>query len=193
MNEISRRELLRLSALASGAALLARPTPCSTFLPGLAFADTKPSMTFPTAPRERLAVATWPFRAEITSATNEYRDRMKPGMDLERNGKMDWFFREWVYGTEMPSYRMEYSLAPEAGGKYMFTAKVSQSGVSQSFVMAVPIYFDFDGHVMRAGAVALHGNTTSDEIKVRLPKKPKRVLLNANQDVLAAGSVAKEM
>ena len=83
MNEISRRELLRLSAFASGAALLARPVPCSIFSPGLAFADTKPSMTFPTAPRERLAVATWPFRAEITSATNEYRDRMKPGMDLK--------------------------------------------------------------------------------------------------------------
>ena len=131
--------------------------------------------------------------ASTESFKSVVEKHMKPGMDLERNGKMDWFFREWVYGTEMPSYRMEYSLAPEAGGKYMFTAKVSQSGVSQSFVMAVPIYFDFDGHVMRAGAVALHGNTTSDEIKVRLPKKPKRVLLNANQDVLAAGSVAKEM
>ena len=77
---------------------------------------------------------------------------MKPSLDLERNGKMDWFFREWVYGTEMPSYRMEYSLAPEDDGKYMFTAKVTQSGVSPSFAMGVPIYFDFDGHVMRAGS-----------------------------------------
>jgi hypothetical protein len=118
---------------------------------------------------------------------------MKPSLDLERNGKMDWFFREWVYGTEVPSYRMEYSLAPEPDGKFMFTAKVTQSGVSSRFVMGVPIYFDFDGHVVRAGAVALLGNMTSNEVKLRLPKKPKRVLLNANHDVLAAETVVKEM
>ena len=118
---------------------------------------------------------------------------MQPGLDLERNGKMDWFFREWVYGTELPSYRMEYALAPEADGRFMFTAKITQSGVSSRFVMGVPIYFDFDGHVVRAGEVALLGNQTSNEVKLRLPKKPKRVLLNANHDVLAAESTVKEI
>ena len=118
---------------------------------------------------------------------------MKPALDLEKNGKMDWFFREWVYGTEVPSYRMDYSLAPEPGGKFMFTAKVTQSGVSDRFLMGVPIYFDFDGHIMRAGSVALLGNMTSSEVKLRLPKKPKRVLLNAMHDVLASEAVVKEM
>jgi hypothetical protein len=118
---------------------------------------------------------------------------MKPSLDLERNGKMDWFFNQWVYGTEVPSYRMEYSLAPEPDGKFLFTAKVTQSGVSSRFVMGVPIYFDFDGHVVRAGSVALLGNMTSNEFKLRLPKKPKHVLLNANHDVLAVESVVKEM
>ncbi len=118
---------------------------------------------------------------------------MKPSLDLERNGKMDWFFREWVYGTEIPSYRMEYSLAPDSDGKVLFTAKVTQSGVSSRFTMSVPIYFDFDGHIMRAGSVPLLGNMTSNEVKLRLPKKPKHVLLNANHDVLAVESIAKEM
>lgn len=118
---------------------------------------------------------------------------MKPALDLERNGKMDWFFREWVYGTELPSYHMDYSLTPESGGRYLFTAKITQSGVSSRFVMGVPIYFDFDGHVVRAGSVTLLGNQTSNEVKLRLPKKPKRVLLNANHDVLAAETVVKEV
>ncbi|HLK32820.1 MAG TPA: sugar phosphate isomerase/epimerase family protein [Terriglobales bacterium] len=39
-------------------------------------------MAFPTAPRERIAVASWPFRFWIDSPTNEYRDRSKPGMTL---------------------------------------------------------------------------------------------------------------
>jgi len=131
--------------------------------------------------------------ASTESFKSVVEKHMKPSIDLERNGKMNWFFNEWVYGTEVPSYRMEYSLAPEPGGKTMFTAKVTQSGVSSRFVMGVPIYFDFDGHVVRAGAVALLGNMTSNEVKIRLPKKPKRVLLNANHDVLAAEIVVKEM
>ena len=131
--------------------------------------------------------------ASTESFQSVVEKHMKPSIDLEGNGKMDWFFREWVYGSEIPSYRMEYSLAPEAEGKYMFTAKVTQSGVSSAFAMAVPLYFDIDGHVLRAGAVVLHGNQTSNEVKLRLPKKPKHVLLNANHDVLATEVVVKEM
>jgi hypothetical protein len=74
---------------------------------------------------------------------------MKPAMDIERNGRMDWFFREWVYGTEIPSYHMDYTIASERDGKYLFTGKVTQSGVSQDFLMSVPVYFDFDGNPVR--------------------------------------------
>ena len=38
---------------------------------------------FAEAARERLAVASWPFRAEIDSDFNEYRDRQKAGIDLK--------------------------------------------------------------------------------------------------------------
>jgi hypothetical protein len=131
--------------------------------------------------------------ASTESFKSVVEKHMKPSLDLERNGKMDWFFREWVYGSEIPSYRMEYSLAPEPDGKYLFKAKVTQSGVSPKFVMGVPLYFDFDGHVMVAGSVALLGDSTSNEVKIRLPKKPKHVLLNANHDVLAAEVVVKEV
>jgi hypothetical protein len=131
--------------------------------------------------------------ASTESFKSVVEKHMKPSLDLEHNGKIDWFFRQWVYGTEVPSYRMDYSLAPDADGKFLFTAKVTQSGVSSRFVMGVPIYFDFDGRVMRAGEVALRGNMTSTEVKIRLPKKPKRVLLNANHDVLAAETTVKVM
>jgi len=83
MNKISRRELLRSSAVACGAALTAGSAAnWSIFAPASAFAQNKPSMNFPTAPRDRLAVASWPFRAEIVSPTNDYYDKSKPGVDL---------------------------------------------------------------------------------------------------------------
>jgi len=86
MNKISRRELLRSSAIACGAALTTGSASWQLFAPALAHAQTKPSMVFPTAARERLSVASWPFRAEIVSPTNEYHDKGKPGLDL----------RDWV-------------------------------------------------------------------------------------------------
>ena len=114
---------------------------------------------------------------------------MRKDMDLEGNGRADWFFREWVYGTDIPSYRMEYSLTPADQGKLTLAGKITQSGVSAGFHMRVPIYVDFDGSLSRLGSVGLTGNETSPEFKVILPKKPKRILLNAHHDVLANESV----
>ena len=41
-----------------------------------------PGLEFPDNPRDRLAVASWPFHAYIDSPTNDLRDKKLPGMDL---------------------------------------------------------------------------------------------------------------
>lgn len=41
-----------------------------------------PSLKFPTAPKDRISVATWPFRAFIEGPFNHDRDASKPGFDL---------------------------------------------------------------------------------------------------------------
>ena len=84
---------------------------------------------------------------------------------------------------------MEYSLTPADQGKLTLSGKITQSGVSAGFHMRVPLYVDFDGSLSRLGSVGLTGNETSPEFKVILPKKPKRILLNAHHDVLANESV----
>src|SRR6266545_3041382 len=112
-------------------------------------------------------------------------------MDLTGNKTMDWFFLQWVYGTEIPRYRLDYTLTPQDGGKCLLTFKITQSDVSQGFKMPVPIYLELDGSkIVRLGDVKMFGSSTSDEIKVTLPQKPKRVLINANYDVLASESVS---
>jgi aminopeptidase N len=118
---------------------------------------------------------------------------IKPGMDLDGSHNMGWFTREWIYGTDLPKYRVEYSMKPSADGKVRFAGKITQSDVSADFVMRVPIYLDFDGKVIRAGSTVLRGNMTTPEILLNLPKKPKRVLLSANHDVLAAEAIVKEI
>lgn len=46
-------------------------------------APREPSLDFPTAPHDRLAVTSYPFREFIESPTNRERDPQKPGMDLK--------------------------------------------------------------------------------------------------------------
>ncbi len=113
---------------------------------------------------------------------------MTPQMDLDGNKRMDWFFMEWVYGTDIPRYRLDYTLTPQPDGKTLLTATVTQSEVSPGFKMAVPIYLDFDGKLTRLGAANIAGNSTTPEFKVTLPQKPKRVLINYHYDVLATES-----
>ena len=108
---------------------------------------------------------------------------MKPPMDLDGNQRMDWFFNDWVYGTDIPSYRLEYSLAVEPGGKRLLTGKLTQSGVSPGFKMLVPLFAEFAAKKVRVTVMAMNGNSTRD-FKATLPGQPRRVLLNLNHDVL---------
>jgi sugar phosphate isomerase/epimerase len=82
MKTISRRGLLRASAGLGGIAVAGGLVPWNLMAADEQAKVAQPHMKFPAVPRQRLAVATWPFRAEIEAANNEYRDKKKPGMDL---------------------------------------------------------------------------------------------------------------
>lgn len=117
---------------------------------------------------------------------------MTQPMDLDGNKRMDWFFNEWVYGTELPRYKLEYAITTEAGGKAVLKFTVAQSGVSERFKMLVPLYLDFDGKWVRLGEATLIGNSATKEIMVKLPQRPKRVAINAFHDILALESVSEQ-
>lgn len=108
---------------------------------------------------------------------------MTPQMDVDKNGRMDWFFDAWVYGIDVPAYRLEYHLG-SADGKAALSIKVTQSGVSENFRMLVPFYADFGKGWTRLGAVKLTGNSSVEIPNIPLPQAPKRVTLCALADVL---------
>ncbi len=111
---------------------------------------------------------------------------MTSEMNLEGNGKMDWFFRQWVYGHDVPRYKLEYRLENQGGGKTKLIGKITQSGVSDNFAMLVPIYIDFGkGDPIRLGSSSIFGNVTTPEFEVMLPQAPKNVTLCWYEDVLA--------
>lgn len=108
---------------------------------------------------------------------------MTKAMDLQGNGSMDWFFREWVYGTEIPKYQFDYHVAPAEGGKFKLSMTVTQSEVSQNFAMMVPVYADFGKGLLRIGQVTVIGNSAQNA-DLLLPVEPKKVALNPERDVL---------
>jgi aminopeptidase N len=128
------------------------------------------------------------FNKDIS--TNDFKLAVErhilPSMNIDKNGTMDWFFDEYVYGTEMPSYKLTYSLTPGADGKTVLTGKLEQSGVSKDFVMLVPIYVDFGKGWTYLGSARAVGNTVVDIQGVPLPSAPKNVTLAAYSDILAA-------
>jgi hypothetical protein len=115
---------------------------------------------------------------------------MTPQMDLDGNKRMNWFFNQWVYGTEVPRYRFDYTLTPDSDGKVTLRAKVTQSDVSPNFKMLVPIYLDFGKGIIRLGTIPVTGNMATEEFEVKLPERPKRVMINYYHDILANESVS---
>src|SRR5438128_1561029 len=78
MRLLMRRAFLeKFSALTTGVFLAS--TSCNRFA---AAAALEPDISFPLAPRDRVAVASYPFRAYIESPTNRDRDHNLYGMDL---------------------------------------------------------------------------------------------------------------
>ena len=107
-----------------------------------------------------------------------------PGMNLTGDGKLDWFFREWVYGTSIPRYKFDYKLEDQGEGKCLLVGTLTQSDVPKNFAVLVPLYAEFDGKLARLGAIRMIGESTVDNIKVQLPKRPSRAAINAFHDVL---------
>lgn len=121
--------------------------------------------------------------------TEDFKDvvekHMLPDMDLNGDKTMNWFFNQYVYGTALPTYKLQQSVSSQ-GAQTVLNLKITQSGVSDGFKMAVPLYVELqDGRVLRLGSARLTGNTTvSQDVPVgQIPVK--RVLLNYYYDVLS--------
>jgi len=112
---------------------------------------------------------------------------MTPGMDLDGNHKMDWFFNEYVYGTDLPQLHFESQLKSSSDSDSLYF-KLTQSGVPNTFKMLIPFYLELsDGRTIRMGVVAMVGNSTMEKtIPIAKPPVPiKRAMIDYMQDVLA--------
>ena len=141
------------------------------------------------------------FKAMMQDLVNTYRNQaittedfkamvekhMTPAMDAVGNHRMDWFFDEWVYGTDLPSYSSDSVVSTGSDGKPTITLSITQSGVAPNFRMVVPVYYELaDGRIGRMGQLMLKGNQTLKQAVPFSNPVPKRLFINYNYDVLSA-------
>lgn len=116
---------------------------------------------------------------------------------------MSWFFRQWVYGTDIPRYRFAWrtqeeggprsggsgggSVGADAGGagsaSYRVTCRVEQQNVSDEFQMFVPVRVEFGDDRFTRLRVLIKGPRSEFDLPP-FPMRPKRIVFNELESVL---------
>jgi Peptidase family M1 domain/Carboxypeptidase regulatory-like domain len=104
-------------------------------------------------------------------------------LDLMKNGRLDWFFQEWVFGTDVPKYEFKYESTPGDGKSVRIRMTVTQSEVTPNFAMFVPVFADFGQGMVRLNQLEMVGNSTRT-VDFVLPLAPKKVALNYYKEIL---------
>jgi hypothetical protein len=133
-------------------------------------------------------VKTWSGKNASTDDFKVVAERhVTKNANLAGDGRLDYFFNQWVYGTDIPALTSALEATDLGGGKYRIAGTITQAAVPPEFRTSVPVYLDFgNDRITKLGSVAITGSTTAKmSVEVNLPQRPRRVLVNAMHDVLS--------
>ena len=121
------------------------------------------------------AFSTADFQREVEAV-------MTKSMALEGGRSMDWFFEQWVRGTGVPHYSVEFSVHHSEKG-YLVKGKLFQTGVPRSFIASVPLYAGGTiGHTSYLATVVAEGPETSFHFTV--PEAPHKIVIDPQMTLL---------
>lgn len=96
---------------------------------------------------------------------------------------MTWFFDQFIYGTDIPTYNFSYKSEKNEEGKYIVTCKVIQEGVPENFRMYVPIKIILSGDKFARLRIEVKEKETIINLPP-LPDKPEEIIFNDLNSVL---------
>ena len=98
---------------------------------------------------------------------------------------MEWFFDQWVYGVDIPTYRVDLDVSPvvDQPAPFVLHGRIRQEDVPDGFRMPVPIRLTFDDRP----PIVRHVLVDAPEVSVELPlpARPDDIEFNAGHAVLA--------
>lgn len=115
------------------------------------------------------------------SATTEDFQRV---VERHTGAPMDWFFDQWVKGTDIPAYRVAWTSQVIGGGKYAARLRIKQEHVSTDFRMPVVVSVDIGENRFANFRVEVRGDQI-DYMSPLLPGEPRDVKFNVLNSVLA--------
>ncbi len=125
-----------------------------------------------------------------TYAADHLREPMSTGSfeaAVERafGEPMDWFFDQWVYGVEVPTYRPDLVVSPliDSRSPFVLHGRIRQDDVSDGFKMPVPVRLTFDDRPPMTHRVWV--DAAEVMVELPLPARPTRVEFNYQHAVLA--------
>jgi hypothetical protein len=145
-----------------------------------------PDRAFKTMMRD--FVSSWAGKNPSTDDFQAVAQRhMTNGLNLAGDGRLDYFFDQWVHGTDIPTLTSTLEATEVGNRKYRISGTITQAGVPAGFRTLVPIYLDLgNDRVERLGTVRVSGAVSQKvTAEVELPQRPRRVLINAMHDVLS--------
>ncbi|HMD31515.1 MAG TPA: M1 family aminopeptidase [Candidatus Acidoferrales bacterium] len=108
---------------------------------------------------------------------------MTSAMDIDGNHKLNWFFRQYVYGTGIPQYKLKYDLSNGDPGKIKISLTVTRvNDLGPDWVDIVPLYAETEKKTVRLGWLTVRGKELTTEFQI--PTRISGLVLNANYDAL---------
>jgi hypothetical protein len=104
---------------------------------------------------------------------------------------LNWFFRQWVYGTGLPAYELDYDIQPQPDDSAILQGTLNQSDVPENWIMPLPIVMEFPKRGRARGVVWAHGQQAA--VKTHLPEQPTRVDLDPDQWVLSSKTTIRRV
>ena len=105
---------------------------------------------------------------------------------------LNWFYRQWVTESTLPSYELSYHLEPAAGGGVILEGQLTQTGVSEgeSWFQVLPLVLHFGGDKISRGTVAVLGEKSP--VRIKLPTAPEKVELDPEMWILSDKSTTRK-
>ncbi|MGH9535452.1 MAG: M1 family aminopeptidase [Terriglobales bacterium] len=115
--------------------------------------------------------------ADFERVVNRHMTRF---MDVDGSGNMDWFFREYVYGTGVPLIGFHYQTQPATGGREQVTMRVT---ITPGWKMLLPVYVHFGKKRWIRGMLRL--TQPQETIRALLPPGVTRIVADQYDGILA--------
>jgi aminopeptidase N len=94
-------------------------------------------------------------------------------------GKFDWFWDQWLYGSELPHIRWS-STTEQQGSQWIVTVNARQEGTR--FDLALPVYVELSKQRRLRQFMKLSEMT--GRVVIKSPEKPKSISVNDEFEVL---------